>query len=320
MCVCNPIEQDGYRYVQWVGHLGACVYSPRDQIAFWLGMANIFLWLFAQAPQIYANYKRQTVEAISGLFLLSWLLGDATNLIGCILTEQLPTQLYTAIYFIFIDMIMLTQYAYYKGCKRDRDYFLTEAQLVDYAGDSSPPLQKKSGKSDTLRQFSFVIFLGLGSLYYITTSSQSISIPGRVLLANDDRLCDEVAEISEDAALVGSVSAWLSGALYFTARFPQIWTNYQRKATEGLSLAMFASSTAANILYTLSIVIPKSTWSMDSSQFYENTFPYLLGSGGTILSTIPILVQFYYYRKTDSGYYYVEHNNFESSELDIEES
>jgi len=317
MCVCDPPEQEGYRYNQFVGYLGACVYTPRDQVAFWLGMTNIFLWLFAQAPQIYANYKRRTVEALSCLFLFSWLLGDATNLIGCILTEQLPTQLYTAIYFIFIDAVMLSQYAYYTFCPKPKapvEHALdlsngSDEQLMNYANTERNDSERDLGKQS--RHYSLVMLFGLGSFFYLSSlwsTSSWISLPGRVLLDanNDEKICGETPELSESAKMVGFVSAWLSGCLYFSARFPQIWTNYKRKATEGLSLAMFIFSTAANVFYTLSIVIPKSTFS-DMDEFYESTFPYLLGSGGTIISTIPILYQFYFYRKEDSvAYYYIE--------------
>jgi len=101
---------------------------------------------------------------------------------------------------------------------------------------------------------------------------------------------------------MGSIAAWLSGILYFTARFPQIMTNHERKSTEGLSIFMFLSATLANICYSLSILLPESTdWG--SGTFWESTFAYLLGSGGTIISTVPILVQFFMYRKLDEPDY-----------------
>lgn len=38
-----------------------------------------------------------------------------------------------------------------------------------------------------------------------------------------------------------------------------------------------------------------------SNNFYNSTFAYLLGSGGTIFSTLPILYQFFAYRKLNAG-------------------
>ncbi|TBU50785.1 PQ loop repeat-domain-containing protein [Dichomitus squalens] len=44
---------------------------------------------------------------------MNWLLGDTTNLIGCILTNQLPFQTYLATYFCLVDLSLLVQYFYY---------------------------------------------------------------------------------------------------------------------------------------------------------------------------------------------------------------
>ena len=38
--------------------------------------------------QLYLNFKLGRAEGLSLLFLADWLLGDITNLIGCILTKQ----------------------------------------------------------------------------------------------------------------------------------------------------------------------------------------------------------------------------------------
>ncbi len=58
-----------------------------------------------QIPQFVLNIKRQSVEALSSWFLAQWLLGDTCNLVGCLLTgSQLPTQTWTAGYFICTDM------------------------------------------------------------------------------------------------------------------------------------------------------------------------------------------------------------------------
>jgi hypothetical protein len=39
--------------------------------------------------------------------------GDITNLVGCILTHQLPFQTYLAAYFVFVDLSLVAQYIYY---------------------------------------------------------------------------------------------------------------------------------------------------------------------------------------------------------------
>ncbi|KAI0721087.1 PQ loop repeat-domain-containing protein [Cerioporus squamosus] len=78
-----------------------------------LGYTSIACWLGAQFPQVLENARRQSVEGLALPFLLNWLLGDTTNLIGCILTHQLPFQTYLATYFCVVDFSLLAQYYYY---------------------------------------------------------------------------------------------------------------------------------------------------------------------------------------------------------------
>ncbi|KZT28429.1 hypothetical protein NEOLEDRAFT_844459 [Neolentinus lepideus HHB14362 ss-1] len=83
-----------------------------------LGYTSIGCWLFAQFPQVLENIRQQSVEGLALPFLLNWLLGDLTNLIGCILTHQLPFQTYLATYFCFVDFSLLSQFFYYRSLKR----------------------------------------------------------------------------------------------------------------------------------------------------------------------------------------------------------
>lgn len=77
------------------------------------GMLSLSIWLFAQLPQIIENHLNQSVAGVLLLFLLIWVLGDATNLIGCVLTRALPFQICLAAYYCFIDCILGLQYWYY---------------------------------------------------------------------------------------------------------------------------------------------------------------------------------------------------------------
>ncbi|KAI9466303.1 PQ loop repeat-domain-containing protein [Lactarius psammicola] len=80
----------------------------------WTGLMSMFFWLGAQFPQLLENFRRQSVEGLALPFLANWLLGDLTNLIGCILTHQLPFQTWLATYFCSIDLVLLSQYFYYR--------------------------------------------------------------------------------------------------------------------------------------------------------------------------------------------------------------
>ncbi|KZV69470.1 PQ-loop-domain-containing protein [Peniophora sp. CONT] len=77
------------------------------------GWISILTWLGAQFPQVLENIRNQSVEGLALPFLLNWLLGDLTNLIGCLLTHQLPFQTYLAGYFCFVDVTLMSQFFYY---------------------------------------------------------------------------------------------------------------------------------------------------------------------------------------------------------------
>ncbi|KAG8734190.1 hypothetical protein FRC11_009846, partial [Ceratobasidium sp. 423] len=75
--------------------------------------------------QLWTNYRLQSAEGLALPFLANWFAGDATNLIGCILTNQLPfqarDQTYLAAYFVWIDATLLIQYLYYEWYRTPRD-------------------------------------------------------------------------------------------------------------------------------------------------------------------------------------------------------
>ncbi|CAG8748607.1 12900_t:CDS:2 [Dentiscutata erythropus] len=129
---CDPLTRDGEPYVQWIYTLfGTCVYGKQEMISILFGNTlefrdmsvslvlvclcylSIVCWLNAQIPQLLQNYRNKSVDGLSFPFLVNWLLGDIANLIGCILTNQLPFQIYLATYFCVVDLALFYQYFYY---------------------------------------------------------------------------------------------------------------------------------------------------------------------------------------------------------------
>ncbi|WVQ98805.1 hypothetical protein IAU59_005936 [Kwoniella sp. CBS 9459] len=88
--------------------------STKAALAGALGYASIACWLCAQLPQVVKNASLRSCEGLALPFLCNWLFGDLTNLIGCLLTDQLPFQTYLAIYFCIIDLCLVWQFFHYK--------------------------------------------------------------------------------------------------------------------------------------------------------------------------------------------------------------
>uniref|UniRef100_A0AAQ4R4U4 Solute carrier family 66 member 3 n=1 Tax=Gasterosteus aculeatus aculeatus TaxID=481459 RepID=A0AAQ4R4U4_GASAC len=65
--------------------------------------------------QVYEAYRNGKVEeAMSFGFLFFLFSGDLTSFAGCYLTSQLPIQLVTVVFYIFTDLILISQFLYYK--------------------------------------------------------------------------------------------------------------------------------------------------------------------------------------------------------------
>ncbi|KAH8923229.1 hypothetical protein BT69DRAFT_1350313 [Atractiella rhizophila] len=87
--------------------------AASEQVSSLCGVLSICSWLFAQLPQVIANFRNGSASSLSLPFLISWAAGDTLNLLGCILTHQLPFQTYLATYFVTVDCILLYQFFYY---------------------------------------------------------------------------------------------------------------------------------------------------------------------------------------------------------------
>ncbi|KAK7286629.1 hypothetical protein RJT34_21765 [Clitoria ternatea] len=91
-------------------HLG----SVREKASFVLGVISVIVWVVAEIPQIITNYKEKSTEGLSVAFLVTWIIGDLFNLFGCMLEPAtLPTQLYMAMLYTIITLVLGSQTIYY---------------------------------------------------------------------------------------------------------------------------------------------------------------------------------------------------------------
>ncbi|KAF0897906.1 hypothetical protein E2562_001617 [Oryza meyeriana var. granulata] len=95
-------------------YLKYCLCSTRDGMALTLGLLSVISWGVSEVPQIITNYKQKSTEGLSLAFLMTWIVGDLFNLIGCFLEpETLPTQFYMALLYTITTLILAGQTVYY---------------------------------------------------------------------------------------------------------------------------------------------------------------------------------------------------------------
>ncbi|XP_019358748.1 PREDICTED: putative uncharacterized protein PQLC2L [Gavialis gangeticus] len=254
----------------WIWHLlEECVENAGEYWSVVLGLISIVCFLFAALPQLYVAYQNGKVDqALSLGFLLCWIGGDLTNFIGCYLTNQLPIQIVTAIFYVNMDIIMLSQFVYYK--------------LKN---------QKMTKCSIHLKNFCVTWVLICITLCAI--------LPSQLLLRNQFHsiLLEEGKDPLGMIKLSGFVCGYISCVFYLGSRFPQLYKNFQRQSTEGTSYLLFALAMMGNWTYGLSLVLKVPAAKSLRNLYLLHHLPWLIGSFGVLFLDIFITAQFVIYRK-----------------------
>ena len=194
--------------------------------------------MFVFMPQLYKNYKKKNAEAISLSLLYCLILGDLFSIVSADYKKLNPVIIYSAVYHIFLDLIIIAQIIYYrhKHISALLSYPFIEERTrllgdTDNLIEINPKYKKHFGYLTNI-EFIFVLFSSL------------IVIICKVLLLylQDHQLAMKIANIL----------AWTATAVFISARIPQIILNYTRGSTEGLSFGSFIIINIANFFFFLS--------------------------------------------------------------------
>ncbi|XP_063410863.1 lysosomal amino acid transporter 1 homolog [Mytilus trossulus] len=262
---------DGVRWLYVL--LGDCVTNSNEYASDIFGLLSIALWVFVSTPQMVSNCRNiQGVAGISVFLITQWTLGDTTNLIGSILTGQMPLQIYLAVYFVFSDLVLFSQYIWYQVWRRKQK-------------------KKAQHQPSTLILCLTVGFLVMNGLFqgYLPSSRP---LPARHHPAGRNLLHVEIFHGIEDE--VGYAIGVISSLFYIGSRLAQLYKNYKRKSTDGLSLMMFWLAILGNVTYGLSILVRSI-----EPDWIVMHLPWLVGSLGVVLLDVSLVIQFRIYSATD---------------------
>ncbi|XP_073724270.1 lysosomal amino acid transporter 1 homolog [Misgurnus anguillicaudatus] len=263
----------------WVG-LGECTQDARDMASVILGLLSIVCFMVSSMPQYYSSCKTGNMDsALSIWFLLFWLAGDSCNLVGSFLADQLPLQIYTAVYYVFADLLMLSMYLYYmlknKRARRRDGALLNTVSLLCLLGISS-------------------------SILSFSHSAQDHAMPtvfkGRALLAIEEK--NSAVQPFTTKEIIGFTIGSVSSVLYLCSRLPQIYKNFQRKSTEGVSFFLFALVILGNTTYGISVLVKNPERGQGETSYMVHHLPWLIGSLGTLSLDLVISLQFLMYSKS----------------------
>ncbi|EJS42224.1 YDR352W [Saccharomyces arboricola H-6] len=268
------------------------------------GSLSFFASVVSLFPQIIETYRDKTVDGLSPYFLLAWLCGDITSLIGARLTGQLLFQILLAIYFLLNDSFVCGQYYYYGVVHQNK--------LATIGHEPKPLLPELAENGELLREEEDIIrgssagshrssrrrsaiMAALAITQTISAATASpISVTSQAGPPGDS--FPDHSKISQ----LGTILSWMGAFFYVGARIPQLIKNYNRKSTDGLSPFLFATTLLCNITYNMSIFTScQFLTSQNKREFVINELPFIFGSAGTIAFDLIYFYQYYVLYATD---------------------
>ncbi|KAG9338727.1 hypothetical protein JZ751_025396 [Albula glossodonta] len=248
----------------WILYLfEECVENVWEYSSVVIGLVSMFCFLLSTLPQVYEAYRNGKVEeAMSMGFLLFLFSGDLSNFAGCYLTNQLPIQIVTAVFYIFTDVILISQFLYYKIKNR------------------------RARKNPFLK---WICFLWCGFATVVC-----MMLPK---LIEENKVTAVVQSTSNSVEISGYACGYLASIFYLASRLPQLYKNFKRQSTEGTSYLLFALAMLGNGTYGLSLIVVLPALNGSKSLFILNHLAWLIGSLGVLFLDFFISAQFVMYRK-----------------------
>ena len=119
----------------------------------------------------------------------------------------------------------------------------------------------------------------------------------------------------------GTILSWISTVLYLGSRLPQLYKNWRRKSTAGLSPHLFAAAFCGNIFYSSAVLTNPCGWydfgpyggrgwagptGSDRVKWVTAALPFFLGAAGVLGLDASVGVQFILYGEGNSKVVVVE--------------
>lgn len=245
------------------------------------GEISILCWIIVFTPQLIENYKRQSGEGLSILFLCIWLVGDIFSAVGAVIENLLPTIIWLGVYHAFATLTLILQVLYYRYCNQRNSLQEEFQRLVDdlpdrvghgtvrYHDEEPGLLENVHWRYQYMAPMIVVFGLFMFGLYTLV-----------------------MLKFLPPSMYMGYTSA----ILYVSSRIPQIVKNVQTSSVQGLSFWLFFVGIIGNTTYCMSILIE----SLEPDHLLRN-LPWFLGSSVTLLLDMFIGLQFWIYREREQN-------------------
>ncbi|XP_072313798.1 lysosomal amino acid transporter 1 homolog [Eucyclogobius newberryi] len=258
----KPLCENGAPWILYL--LEECVDNMWEYLSVVIGLVSMFCFLLSTLPQVCVAYRNGKVEeAMSFGFLFFLFSGDLTNFAGCYLTGQLPIQVVAVIFYIFTDLILISQFLYYK-------------------------IKNNSSKKIPLLKWLCFMWCGAGTLLLL-------ALP-KIIISNATVTAQGLGADRKSVKLAGFICGYMATIFYLLSRFPQLYKNFQRRSTEGTSYLLFALAMMGNGTYGLSVMLVLPALRGSKQAFILNHLAWLIGSMGVLILDFFVTAQFILYR------------------------
>ncbi|GAB7346563.1 hypothetical protein MBLNU457_5756t2 [Dothideomycetes sp. NU457] len=309
---------------------GSIELTPHEALSGIAGSISLASWIFLLVPQLIENYKQGSAAGVSLAFLVVWMVGDITNLIGAVWAELVPTVIALAIYFCFADTALILQCVYYNtinarkekkrlerqesGAATEEDPLITSSNTTEEPIDSfglpgsrrrsSASRRTKSGTGNRAEELAGILeeepaphgwLRNTVSVFLIILAGTAgWAIAWKAGAWKPTPVSDPATD--KDMPLGAEILGYASAVLYLGARLPQIAKNYKEKSCEGLSLLFFVLSIVGNLTYGAGIILHST-----ERKYFLKNLPWLIGSLGTMAEDALIFYQFHLYGEKQSA-------------------
>ncbi|CAL5996505.1 Seven_transmembrane protein 1 [Hexamita inflata] len=212
---------------------GQCIGTELQWTSFIFGWISICAWLVAYFPQIRMTLLLRKSEAISTLFLVSWVSGDVCNLFSVFLIPTLFTQRFLAVFFILVDVVLISEHAYFTKTK-------------------------KKYKSLNLKMSCLELTIYLIVIIFLFNDLFIYGAVGHIQLVSSEEkysYCKIQSEGTKTQKYIGTIFAYIASVFYVGSKPAQIYKTKQRKSVEGVSFANILSTCIGNVSQAVSVII-----------------------------------------------------------------
>jgi len=197
-----------------------------ETISLVFGISNLILWGGIAVPQIYKNYKNGCSKAVSYLFYYKLLVGGIISLSIALIKQTSVTVIYVGIHHTLITMVLMSQLLYYRFKPK---YIRLNWEENNESNHEVEIEEIEEGLS----------FLEIMTTIIITPAISTLLV---------------IVVVTRNIILIETL-AWIANILFTTSKFTQIYINYNRRSTEGLSKFSFICMIFTDLCFIASILV-----------------------------------------------------------------